>query len=103
MVVRPASCFKMNAPNRKAPGVSDDSKGLMTITNDADSATYGPLDQAPASNAIAYQIARLALAGHHVHKRGEGDFIVCKYGLTRWCKDFAELKAFALKLGVRND
>lgn len=91
----------MNAPNRKAPGVSDDSKGLMTITNKADSASDGPTNQAPDSHAIAYQIARLALAGHVVHKGTDGDYLVCKYGMTRWCKDFAELAAFAKKLGVQ--
>ena len=50
--------------------------------------------------AIATQIARLALAGHAVHKGQHGDFIVCKYGMTRYCKDFAELQNFAVKLGV---
>ncbi len=43
---------------------------------------------------------RLAMAGHHVIKGTKGDFTVCKYGLTRYCADFAELQAFAVKLGV---
>lgn len=50
--------------------------------------------------AIANQIARLALAGHHVHKGQQGDYTVSKYGMSRYCKDFAELQAFAVKLGV---
>ncbi len=53
------------------------------------------------SKAISNQIAVLALAGHTVHKGTDGDYLVCKYGLSRWCKDFAELQAFAEKLGVQ--
>jgi len=50
--------------------------------------------------AIATLIARLALAGHAVHKGKHGDFTVCKYGMSRYCQDAAELEAFAKKLGV---
>ena len=52
------------------------------------------------SKAIANQIARLALAGHHVIKGDGGDYTVCKYGLTRYCANFAELAAFAQKVGA---
>lgn len=52
------------------------------------------------SKAIASQIARLALAGHRVIQGCAGDYTVCKYGLSRYCEDFAELQAFAQKLGV---
>lgn len=55
------------------------------------------------SKAIANQIARLALAGHHVIKGDRGDYTVCKYGLTRYCSDFAELAAFARQLGVNHE
>ena len=50
--------------------------------------------------ALATQIAQLAMAGHAVHKGQAGDFLVCKYGLSRWCKDFAELETFSRKLVV---
>ena len=52
------------------------------------------------SKTIANQIARLALAGHHVIKGDSGDYTVCKYGLTRYCANFAELAAFAQKVGA---
>jgi hypothetical protein len=55
------------------------------------------------SKVIANQIAVLALAGHHVIKGERGDFTVCKYGLTRYCADFAELQAFARQLGVNHE
>lgn len=55
------------------------------------------------SKAVANQIARLALAGHHVIKGNSGDYTVCKYGLTRYCANFAELQAFAVKLGVNHE
>jgi hypothetical protein len=57
-------------------------------------------DKANHIKAVANQIARLALAGHAVHKGQSGDYTVCKYGMTRYCEDFAELQAFARQLGV---
>jgi len=56
--------------------------------------------QAPNGKAITTEIARLALAGHAVHKGHCGDFTVCKYGMTRYCQDLDELQAFSRKLGV---
>jgi hypothetical protein len=50
--------------------------------------------------AEATQIAELALAGHAVHKGKNGDYLVCKYGLTRRCQNFDDLQAFARLLGV---
>lgn len=78
----------------KAAGAIN-SNGLRTDTNGAD---FPTVEQN--SKAISTQIAKLALAGHAVHKGGIGDFTVCKYGMTRYCKDFAELHAFARQLGV---
>jgi hypothetical protein len=57
-------------------------------------------DTTDTQKAIATQIARLALAGHAVHKGQNGDYTVCKYGMTRYCANFAELQAFAVQLGV---
>ena len=62
-----------------------------------------PIQQAPGGKAIANQVARLALAGHAVHRGKDGDFTVCKFGMTRYCEDFAELQAFAVKLGVAHE
>lgn len=45
-----------------------DSKGLRTNTNSADSRSHGLIQQVPDGKAIATQVARLALAGHAVHK-----------------------------------
>lgn len=49
---------------------------------------------------IASQLAHLALAGCHVQRCRTGDFTVCKYGKTRYCKNFAKLQAFVRQLGV---
>lgn len=49
---------------------------------------------------VANQIAELTLAGHIVHPGQDGDFLVCKYGMSRYCRDFAQLQAFARQLGV---
>lgn len=77
-----------------------DSEGLHNDTNSADFPTEAAAGQAPDAKAIATQIARLALAGHAVHKSQGGDYLVSKYGMTRYCQDFDELVAFAVKLGV---
>ena len=50
---------------------------------------------------IADQIAKLVFTGHVVHAGSLGDFTVCKYALSRYCQNFAELQAFAKKLGVQ--
>ena len=50
--------------------------------------------------AVVTQIAQLALHGHAVHQLRDGAFLVCKYGMTKYCVDFPELKDFARKLGV---
>ena len=84
---------------QKAAGATN-SNGQHTQTNGSNFRTDGPIQQAHDGNAIANQVAHLTIAGHHVHKGGAGDFTVCKYGMTRYCQDFAELQAFAKQLGV---
>ena len=81
--------------NEKAPGAIN-TEGLTTdTTNDLNFATG-----TRRSKAEATQIAELALAGHAVHKGKSGDYLVCKYGMSRYCQDFDELQLFARKLGV---
>lgn len=75
-------------------------KVLHTETNSADVRSHGTIQQAPDGKAISTQIARLALAGNAVHKGQSGDYLVSKYGMTRYCANFTELEAFACKLGV---
>ena len=77
----------------KAAGAIN-ANGLHTHTNTADF----PM-AALKSQAIANQIAVMALAGHTVDKGNERIYLVCKFGLSRWCKDFSALQAFAVKLG----
>ena len=91
----------LNTSIEKAPGVSQDSKGLMTDTiYKLNFRIDGAINQAHDGKAIANQVARLALAGHAVHRGQSGDYLVSKYGLTRYCQDFAELQTFARQLGV---
>lgn len=85
---------KNRTTNEKTPGACD-TEGLKNHITTLNSATV-----ARQRKDIETQIAKLALAGHAVHKGGAGDFTVCKYGLSRYCKDFAELQAFAWQLGV---
>ena len=81
--------------NEKAPGAIN-TEGLATdTTNDLNFATG-----TRRSKAIATQIAELAIRGHAVHQLKDGGFLVCKYGHTFDATDFAELQAFARRLGV---
>lgn len=50
---------------------------------------------------IATQIAQLAITGHAVHQANDGHFLVRRDGMTPYCKDFAELHAFAKQVGAR--
>lgn len=45
-------------------------------------------------------IARLAMAGHAVHKLVDGGYLVCKYGYTHHASDLAAAQSFAVRLGV---
>ena len=70
-----------------------DGKGrFMSVIN--------PSPNIPTYKPTAHLIAQLTVAGHTIHKGHAGDFTVCKYGMTRYCKDFAELQAFSKQLGV---
>lgn len=91
----------MNYTNtiKKAAGASN-TNGLHTDSNDGDFRTAGAIEQAHDAKAIATQLAHLALAGHHVIKGKSGDYTVCKFGLTTYCKNFAALAAFAQKVGA---
>ena len=51
----------------------------------------------------AHLLARMARAGHQVTAYDDGSFIARKYGLTRYCADFADLQRFAQRLGVCDD
>lgn len=48
-------------------------------------------------------IARLARAGHVVHECSEQSFTVVnpRWGMSRYCENYAALIAFALQVGVR--
>ena len=80
--------------NEKAPGAIN-TEGLTTDTNDLNFATGKRR-----SKAIATQVAELVIRGHAVHQLKDGGFLVCKYGHTFHAHDFAELQAFARRLGV---
>ena len=58
----------------------------------------------PAANqpdkALATVKAGFALAGHQVYDGDNRDFLVTRWGMSRYCDSFAALLAFAKKLGV---
>ncbi len=60
-----------------------------------------PTGQRP-GKALETLRAKFAMRGYLVHEGGNDDYIVVKsdWCMSRHCKDFAELQAFARKLGV---
>ncbi|MEO6624976.1 MAG: hypothetical protein ABIN37_09105 [Burkholderiaceae bacterium] len=40
------------------------------------------------------------MAGHVVHEGDVGDFTICKYGMSKYCRNPIELREFAHELGV---
>ena len=51
--------------------------------------------------ALATLKAGFALAGHQVYDGYNRDFLVTRWGMSRYCQDFADLQAFARKLGIK--
>ena len=68
------------------------------ITNDLDYPTGKRLRKAEST-----LLARLALAGHFVHRGRCDDYTVCKYGYAHYCQDLNDLHAFAVRLGVSHE
>ena len=82
--------------NKKAPSAINTEELTTDTTNDVNFATGTRY-----SKAIATQVAELSIRGHAAHHLKDGGFLVCKYGYCYEAKDFADLKAFACRLGVR--
>ncbi len=88
--------------NEKAAGACN-ANGPHNFTNGVNFPNGDTFDQAPDRKAVVNQVARLQLAGQHVIEGAAGDFTCGKYGLTRYCSDYAELAEFAKKLGVDHE
>ena len=58
------------------------------------------LDSARREKFATTLIAKLALAGHHVHRGKCSDYVVCKYGMSFYAEDVDALQAFAKRLAV---
>jgi hypothetical protein len=85
----------INPTNEKAPGAINTERLTTETVNDLNFATGTRY-----SKAIATQVAELAIRGHAIHHLEDGGFLVCKYWHTFHANDFAELQAFARRLGV---
>jgi hypothetical protein len=81
------NCF----PNKgKAAGMLDTSEAAIEIVHG---------DFTPEEKRLATITARMALAGHQVHRLEHG-FLVVRWGMSRACPDLASLVGFARQLGV---
>jgi hypothetical protein len=81
--------------NGLTAGNSQPAETYTLSTNDLDYPTGRRLRKEEAT-----LLARLALAGHVVHRCRCNDYTVCKYGYAQYCQDLIELHAFAVRLGV---
>lgn len=70
--------------------------GLISTNREHSDAT----DFDAADKATATVIAKLAFAGHVVHRGKSGDFTVSKWGMTYYAQDLESLEAFSRRLGV---
>jgi len=52
--------------------------------------------------ALATLKAKFALAGHQVHEGSNDDFIVTRWGMSRYCADIGALRRFARVVGVNH-
>ena len=84
-----------NTTNEKAPGACNTEGFDTDTTNDLNFATGTRRGKAEAK-----VLVQLALGGHTVHKCEFGDYLVSKYGLSRYCEDLDDLQDFARQLGV---
>lgn len=55
----------------------------------------------PDDQLVGITIRKIANAGHAVQQGQSGDFLVSKWGLSRYCADLPALQAFARQIGVR--
>lgn len=96
-----ASMAGQRTPANEKTSSSGGTEGLRDFENKQSDSTQ-PIVSAQHADAKALftQIAELALAGHAVHELRDGAFMVCKYGMSKYCEDFDELQLFARKLGV---
>ena len=84
-----------NTTNEKAPGACNTEGFDTDTTNDLNFATGTRRGKAEAK-----VLVQLALGGHMVHRGQYGDYLVSKYGLSRYCEDLDDLQDFARQLGV---
>lgn len=80
------------------------SNGLAAANNQPAETHKANTDHYPTDTRLRKEeltlIAQFALAGHVVHRGRYDDFIVCKFGYSRYCQDLNELHAFAMRMGL---
>ncbi|HXE19689.1 MAG TPA: hypothetical protein VN629_08840 [Castellaniella sp.] len=81
--------------NGLTAGNSQPAKTLTNVAIIAPTAEVGNPD-----NALSALIGQFARAGHALHGGACGDFTVIKWGLARYCQDFAAVQVFARQLGA---
>lgn len=63
-------------------------------------ATFGGERSIAQDKVFATLSAALAQHGHQVHTLATGEFLVCRWGMTRVCPSLDALQAFARQIGA---
>lgn len=87
---------KVIRPNDETRSVRGN--GFQEAKQNTNAATITPAEKI---GNPAYLIAKLALAGHSVHRGNNRDFLVSRWGMTHYCETLESLQAFADRVGVK--
>jgi len=70
-------------------------------TSDQASGAFQNL-QAESNRVATFLIAQMGILGHDVIRENNSAFTVHRWGMSRYCENFAALKKFASIVGVRD-
>jgi len=90
------------APKSESPGGAGPcaTNEKQPADSTADAANLIALDSARREKEVASLIALFALAGHAVHRGRNQDYLVSRWGMSRYIQDFAALQDFARRVGA---
>lgn len=93
----------MSAPEKRTPRMAAWANAIERTETHGSVAPAGDVckeEPAPHEKVLATLSAALALRGHQVHTLASGDFLVCRWGLSRVCPDLTTLRALARQIGA---
>lgn len=92
----------MSAPDVRTPGGNRANAGKETENKRSVSPAAACRNDGASTREklLATICAALALRGHQVHTLASGEFLVCRWGLSRVCPSIETLRTFARQIGA---